>query len=307
MRLRLSSEERGRLSHLQTHSPEAFQAYLKGRYYWLKRGFPSRLPGSASDFVKSRDFYRQAIEADPAYALAYSGLGHYYAMAAGHGLMRPEDGWPKAQAAFQKAMELDPSLPDIRVGLAVIQWVDRRDWAGAERELRNLLRTTPSIRPEALYARLLAAEGRFDEAIVQARRAIEFDPLSIRFSSALGDIYFYARRYDESVQQYRQALELDAQDVSVHEAIGNAYEREGLFRKAIDEWGAALRYAGDGSTAAALDRAYYQKGWTAAVSFLGRARLRQYEDLTRRGELYPQSSSPVRMPGWATGNGHSIR
>jgi eukaryotic-like serine/threonine-protein kinase len=287
LRLRLSSEERGRLSHLQTLSPEAFQAYLKGRYYWLKRGFPSPLPGSASDFVKSRDFYRQAIEADPAYALAYSGLGHYYAMAAGHGLMRPEDGWPKAQAAFQKAMELDPGLPDIRVGLAVIQWVDRRDWAGAERELRNLLRTTPSIRPEALYARLLAAERRFDEAILQARRAIEFDPLSIRFSSALGDIYFYARRYDESVQQYRQALELDAQDVSVHEAIGNAYEREGLFRKAIDEWGAALRYAGDGSTAAALDRAYYQKGWTAAVSFLGRARLRQYEDLTRRGEFVP--------------------
>ena len=218
LRLRLSSEERARLARLQTHSPEAYQAYLKGRYYWLKRAFPSPLPGSPPDFGKSRDFFQQAIEADPAYALAYSGLGHYYAMAAANDLMRPQDGWPRTQAAFQEAMRLDAVLPDLRVGLAVIQWIDRRDWAGAERELRNLLQSNPSIRPESLYARRLAAEKRFDEAIVQARRAIELDPLSIRFSSALGDIYYLARRYDDSIQQYGQALELDAADVSVHGA-----------------------------------------------------------------------------------------
>jgi len=286
LRLRLSSEERGRLARFQTHSSEAYQAYLRGRYYWLKRGFPSGLPGSAPDFGKSREFFQQAIEADPGYASAYSGLGHYYAMAAGHGFMRPQDGWPKAEAAFQKAKELDPTLPEVRAGLAIIQWMIRRDWAGAEKEFRNL-QTNPSYRPQALYPRFLAAEGRFDEAILQARRAVEADPLSIRFSLALGDIYYYAHRYEEAVQQYRQALELDSQDVSVHEALANAYERQGLFREAIAQWSAALRYAGQRSAAADLDRAYHQKGWTTAVASLARARLRQYENLTRRGEFVP--------------------
>jgi TolB-like protein len=182
LRLRLSREERDRLARHHTHSPEAYQAYLRGRYYWLRRAFPSSLQGSAPDFGKSRDFFQQAIEADPGYALAYCGLGHYYAMAAGNGLMRPQDGWPKARSAFQKAMELDASLPDIRSGLAVIQWMDHRDWAGAEKELRSLLRANPSSRPEALYARLLAAEGRFEEAIAQARglsRSIPFPSVSV--------------------------------------------------------------------------------------------------------------------------------
>jgi Flp pilus assembly protein TadD len=165
--------------------------------------------------------------------------------------------------------------------------MDHRDWAGAERELRHLLQAYPSSRPEALYARLLAAEGRFEEAIAQARRAIEMDPLSIRFSSALGDVYYQARQYAEAVRQYRQALELDPRDVWVHEALGNAFERQGLFREAIAEWSAALKFAGDRSTAAALDRAYERNGWAPAVQSLARARLRQYENLTRRGEFVP--------------------
>jgi tetratricopeptide (TPR) repeat protein len=240
---------------------------------------------------KSRDYFRQAIEADPAYALAYARLGHYYAMAAGLDLISPEEGWPKAEAAFRKALELDPGLPENRTGLAVTQWIDHRDWASAERELQLAIQMRSdrpnALRGDALYARLLAAEGRFDEAIAQARRAIESDPLSIRYSSALAVIYYYARRYEESVRQYRRALELNPNDAWIHENLADAYERQGLQRETVGEWWATLMLDGDTGTAAILDRTYGIGGFRAAARALARQKLEQFAGWTHRGVLVP--------------------
>ena len=287
LRLRLSKDESDRLARRYTSNPEAYRLYLKGRFFWFKWAFPSGRPGSAPDFGKSRDYFQQAIEADPRYAPAYAFLGHYYAMAAGNGMMPPGDGWPKAEAAFQKARELDPSLPEALTGAAVIEWMDRRDWAGAERMFRQAIRSNPPTRPESLLARLLAAEGRFDEAVAQARRAVELDPLSIRFSAGLARIYYYARRYDETIRQYRQALELDPNDVFVHEALGDAYQRRGFAPDAIAEWRAALTLAGDPSGAAMVDRAYRRDGFDAGARAQASANLSRLEQAARAGQFIP--------------------
>jgi len=259
---------------------------LKGRFYWFKQAFPSWRPGSALDFSKSRDYFQRAIEADPGYGLAYARLGHYYAMSAGLGLMPAEDAWPKAEAAFRKALELDSSLPETPDGLAVIQWMDHRDWARAEREIRRSIQLNAN-HPDALYARLLAAEGRFDEAIAQVRGAVQLDPLSIRYSSALGVIYYYARRYEESVRQYLRALELNPNDVFVHEGLADAYERQGLQRETVAEWCAALKLDGDSRIAAIVDRAYASGGFRAATRAMARKKLEQFASWTNRGVLVP--------------------
>jgi tetratricopeptide (TPR) repeat protein len=207
-------------------------------------------------------------------------------MAAGNGMMPPGDGWPKAEAAFKKAREIDPALPDAMAGMAVIQWMNRRDWAGAERTLRAILRNS-SIPPEALLGRLLAAEGRFAEAIALGRKGIEVDPLSIRFSAALGSIFYYARRYEESVRQYRHALELDPNDVYVHQALGDAYERQGLQREAYREWRTALTLAGDNALAATLERAHQRGGFTAFLRTQASTSLEHFEKLTQAGQFVP--------------------
>jgi len=212
-------------------------------------------------------------------------------MAAGLDLMSPEEGWPKAEAAFRKALELDPSLPEVRAGLAVTQWMNHRDWASAERELRLMIQRrsdrSDAPRGDALYARILAAEGRFDEAIAQARGAIDSDPLSIRYSSALAAIYYYARRYEESVRQYLRALELNPKDVFVHEGLADAYERQGLQRETVAEWCAALKLDGDLRIAAIVDRAYASGGFRAATRAMARKKLEQFASWTNRGVLVP--------------------
>ncbi len=287
LRRRLSKDESDRLTRRYTSNPEAYRLYLKGRYFWYKWALPSGQPGSAPDFGKSREYFQQAIETDPSYAPAYAFLGHYYAMAAGNGMMPPGDGWPKAEAAFQKARELDPSLPEALTGAAVVEWMNHREWAGAERMLRQAIRLNPPNRPESLLGRLLAAEGRFDEAVAEGRRAVELDPLSIRFSAGLARIYYYARRYDECIRQYRQALELDPNDVFVHDALGDAYERRGLEREAIAEWSAALTLAGGPSAAATVDRAYRRSGFEAGARARANANLRHLEQAARAGQFVP--------------------
>jgi eukaryotic-like serine/threonine-protein kinase len=286
LRLRLSVGERDRLVRRRANNSEAYQLYLKGRFYWLKAAYPSWRPGTAPDFSKSREFFQRAIEADPVYALPYAGLGHYYAMSASNGLMSPEDGWPKAEGAFRKALELDATLPDTHDGLAVIQWIYHRDWASAEKELRLAIQLNPN-HPDSLYARFLEAEGRFDEAIAQVRQATELDPLSIRYSSRLGGIYYSARRYEDSIRQYRQALELNANDVWVHEALGDAYERQGTYRDAIGEWRAALLLTGDTNSARLLGDTYARRGFHAAVRALARHKLERLATWTNHGLPVP--------------------
>ena len=202
--------------------------------------------------------------------------------------MKPEEGWPKAEAAITKALELDSTLAEARHGLAAIQWIYHRDWVGAEREFRSAIQLNANDgEAHNHYSGFLVAKGRFDEAAAEVRRALELAPLSVRFISNLGKTYYYARRYDESIRQYRQALELDPKGASVHEALGDAYQRTGLERAAVAEWRTALTLAGDAVLAEILGDSYARNGFAAAVRELARKQLGRCAGRTNRAEFVP--------------------
>jgi serine/threonine protein kinase/Tfp pilus assembly protein PilF len=280
LRLKLSAEQKNRLARVDTSNPEAYLSYLKGLFYWLKL--------APEDFRKSRSYFEQAIEADPGYALAYCGLGNYYGFASAQGLMDPEEGWPKAEAGISKALELDPRLPEARHGRAAIQWIYRRDWAGAETEFRTAIQLNANdAEAHNHYAFFLLAKGRFDEAISELRDALILDPLSTRYISHLGQAYYFARRSNEAIGQYRQALELDPKDALVHEWLGDAYQRVGDEPGALAEWRTALTLTGESVVAKRISDISSTRGFAAAVRALARSKLERWIRQKKRGEFVP--------------------
>src|SRR2546423_1220369 len=206
----LSSEEKKRLTKRHTENAEAYRLYLKGRYYWWKN--------APATFRKSRDFFQRAVDADPSFALGYCGLNSFYGFGSAWGVLPPDEGWPKAERAITKALELDDQLAEAHTGLAALKLVYYRDWAGAEREAERAIELNPKFdEVHYFYSFYLAATGRFDEALAECRRALELDPLSFRINQHMGNCFYYARRYDEAIRQYAEALELDSHNASVRE------------------------------------------------------------------------------------------
>jgi serine/threonine protein kinase/TolB-like protein/tetratricopeptide (TPR) repeat protein len=279
MRLRPKGDEI-RLSRPHTMNPEAYQLYLHGLFYWMKE--------TPEDFRKSCTYFQRAVEVDRNYALAYAGLGNYYGFASAQGLMNPDEGWPKAEAAISKALELDPRLSDAQHGAAALHWIYRRNWAAAEREfVRAIQLNANDAEAHNHYSGFLVARGRFDEGIEEIRRALELDPLSTRYITNLGRTYFYARRYDAAIRQYRLALELDSKNGLVHELLGEAYARAGAERTAVAEWQSALTLAGESTVASAVGRVYTRNGLAAAVRMLGQHELKRCARRTENGQFVP--------------------
>ena len=281
LRLRLSKEERERLARRHTNNTEAYHLYLKGRYY--------RLKATPEGLRKSRDYFQRAVEADPTYALGYVGLAEYYGFASGWGMMNPIEGWPKQDAAAKKALELDDQLAEAHIVLVGPKWINHRDWAGAERVIRRVIEMTPKdAGVHSRYSLYLAAAGRSDEAVAEGRRALELDPLSVRYTQNLGSVFYYARRSDDAIRQYDQALELDPNNTAVHEALGDAYEQKGMYGEAVAEWRRAMTLAGDDELAAILSSAYARGGFSGAVRAVARKRLKRLDERSKRGEYLPR-------------------
>jgi serine/threonine-protein kinase len=282
LRLRLTSTERQRLTKQGTQNTEAYQAYLRGRFYWNK--------GLAPGYEKSREYFQQAVDLDPTYALAYSGLGHYYAFASTVGLLPPNENWPKAQAASNKALALDDTLADTYNLLAAIKLYYYRDWPAAERYFRRGIELDPNFAEiHAHYAGCLMSFGRNEEALAEAQRSVELDPLSPRFNYVRGRILFFMRQHDRAIDQFRKTLELDPNYVPAYESLGDAYEQKGMQREAVAEWSKALTLRGAGEQASILERAYAASGFEAAVRALAQKKLERLNEKTGRGEYVPAS------------------
>ncbi len=228
LRLRLSGEDKKRLTKRYTENTEAYQLYLKGRYHWNKR--------TAEGLKKAVEYFQQAIENDPSYALAYAGLGDSYSIMSWYDVLSPRDAFPKAKAAVLKALELDPRLAEAHTSLAYIQSNYDHDWSAAEAEFRRAIELNPNyVTAHHWYALFLRDSARMEEAKAEIRRAMEVDPLSLIVNDAAGAIFYNAREYDRALEQYRKTLEMDPNFLPAHREIGFSYEQQGDYDKAVAE------------------------------------------------------------------------
>jgi TolB-like protein len=278
--LELSNEDKGRLFKHYTTSTRAYQLYLKGRYYWWKN--------SDEEYKKSRDYFHRAVEEDPCYALGYCGLNSFYGFGAAWGILPPEDGWPKAEWAVTKALELDNQLAEAHLDLSALNMVYHLDWAGTEREAKCAIALNPGF-DEAHYAYsfFLIVMRRFREAIAAGKRALECNPFSIRISQHVGYALYCGRNYDLAIQQYLKALDLQPDDASCHEALGNAYYRIGEFRKAVEHWTEAMRMANDTGLVAAFGVPNTKQAIDKAMRSVAAKRLKQLDRDRGTGSYVP--------------------
>jgi DNA-binding winged helix-turn-helix (wHTH) protein/Flp pilus assembly protein TadD len=222
---RLSPKERGHLTHRPTEHPEAYQAYLKGRFYasqWTERGWK-----------KAVDCFTQAVQSDPTFALAFSGIAdaHYIAS---NLYSAPNDVMPKAKTAVESALELSPSLAEAHTSLALIEGFFDWNWEASEDRFRHAITLNPGYASAHLwYGRLLTARGRFDEAHAELKQAQQLDPVSGSINSEIGRALFYAGRYKEASDQLHEMLELNPAFWPAHLFLGWVYEQQGLFTEAL--------------------------------------------------------------------------
>jgi len=254
LRLKLDSAQKKKLTKRYTENTEAYQLYLKGRYYWNKR--------TAESLKKGIDYFQQAIDSDPNYALAYAGLADSYNILASYSAIAPKDGFPRAKSAATKALELDDKLAEAHASLAFVEFGYDWDWPECEQQITRAIELNPGYASAHLWhAVFLVAMSRMDEAFQKIKRAQELDPLSLPINTNLGWILYLARRYDEAIEQYQKTLELDSDFVIAHFRLGQAYEQKLMYEEALSEYEKCLALAGrDTETLAAVGHLYARMG-----------------------------------------------
>lgn len=216
IQVKLTPVDHARFGEARPINPEAYEAYLKGRYHWNRR--------TAEGFAKAVQYFQQAIAKDPAYAAAYSGLADCFSTLGVLCVVSPNDGCGKGKALAQRALELDPGLAEAHVSLALsTMWYDH-DFVVAEREFERSIELNPRYATgRAWFGMCLAMMGRFEEAYTELKRAIRLEPHSagIHFISGFG--HFFMRRHDQSIKHYENAIELDPGRAQAHAGLGYAY------------------------------------------------------------------------------------
>ncbi len=203
LRVRLTGEERQRVTDSGTQNSEAYQLYLKGLYHWNRRAGES-LPTALG-------FFQQAVDQDPQFALGHAGLANTYVLMSLYGLAPPREVQPKARTSALRALELDPNLAEARSALATVQYAYDWDWDAAEASFKRAISDNPNY-PTARqwYGEFLATRYRVEESVVLIQQALDLDPLSIHIRGVLADYLLLAGREEEGLEQLRQTLEMDS-------------------------------------------------------------------------------------------------
>jgi len=232
----LTEGQKTRFANPRRTRPEAYEAYLKGRYYWNKR--------TADGMQKAELYFQQAIDSDPSYAAAYSGLADCNSGLAWHGFKSPADALPKAYAAARKAIEIDPQSAEAHASLGLAlshSW----DWAGAEAEFKRALELDPQYaNAHHWYGDYLSINRRHDEALAEAKRALELDPLNLMIGTWVALRYYQAHDYPKAIEQARNAVELDSNFAAAHLLLGEGYVQAGLHSEGISEMRKAASLSG---------------------------------------------------------------
>jgi serine/threonine-protein kinase len=277
LRLRPTGEEQKRLTKRYPESPEAHQLYLKGRYLWNRR--------TGETLQRAAEYFQQAIDKDPGYALAWAGLADCYAVYGFYCVLSPREAAPKAMEAASRALTLDETLCEPHAAIGYVKDRYDWDWPGAEREFKRAIELNPNYATAHYwYANVLDAQGRFDEAIREAKRAQEADPLSLVASAVAGQTFYFARRNDQAIEELRKALELDPNFPLAHWWLGMFYEQAGRYVEAIAEGQKALSLSrGEPGVLGTLGHAYAASGKRAESQRV----LAELRDLSKRRYVAP--------------------
>jgi DNA-binding winged helix-turn-helix (wHTH) protein/TolB-like protein/Tfp pilus assembly protein PilF len=262
--MKLGGEERARLSKHDTDSSEAYELYLKGRYFWDKF--------TPADHQKATEYFNQAIAKDPGYAVAYAGLADTYGASATNGWLRPNEAYPKAKLTVQKALSLDDTLAEAHANLGALFMFYDLDWVSAEREYRRAIELNPDYEiTYEVYSYLLCALGRPDEGFTMARRALQVNPLSGPMANDLALAYYQARQYDAAIDQYQKTLEMEPTRGEALLGLGMVYEQKSMYEEAINQYQKAIASLGRTSPVLAqLGHAYAMSGKkTEAIKVVG--------------------------------------
>jgi len=203
----------------------AHEHYLEGRFFWNKR--------SEQGFHKALGCFRRAIEKDPRYAPAHAGLADTYNLLGEYYFLPPTEAFPKARAAAEQALAIDPNLAEAHTSLGCVRSRFDWDWPAAERSYRRAIGLDPTYATaHQWYAELLATMGRFDQALAEIRLARRNDPLSLIIRVAAASIYYFGRRYDQVIEECRQVLDMDPGFLPAHQYLAAAYEQKGMYAEA---------------------------------------------------------------------------
>jgi len=237
LRLRLTGEEKEKLTKRSTANTVAYQLYLKGRHAWEKR--------SEDAVRKSIEYFQEAIDEDPGYALAHAGLADSYAVLSAYSALSPRESFTRARAAARRALELDGGLAQAHATLGLAFMNYDHDWPAAESAYKKAIALDGNYATaHHWYGLLLMALGRFDESVAQLRRAAELDPFSVIIQSNLSRAFLSARQFDRAVEESRKAVALDPSSGVGHNYAGNAYVAANRIREAIAEYETVARLLG---------------------------------------------------------------
>ncbi len=284
IRINLTPQEQAALKNVKVVNPQAYESYLKGRYFWNKR--------TADGLKVALAYFNQAIEEDPKYAQAYSGLADTYALLGDwqYAVMTPKETFPKAKVAAIKALELDSALGEAHNSLAFV--LDGFDWDfdAAGKEFRRAIELNPGYATaHHWYAWHLSLLGRYDEAITEMRKAENLDPLSLIINADLAELLVLAHSYDESIQQSRKTIEMDPNFALAHNQLAQAYLQKHMYVEAVAELQKAVQLSpGCPTCIANLGRAYVLSGNRSAAEKL-------LSDLKKRSNPGYSNASEIAM------------
>jgi eukaryotic-like serine/threonine-protein kinase len=284
LRPRLEGDEKKRLSRRPTENVEAYQLYLQGLFYGNK--------WTQADFKKAADYFNQAVEKDPRYALAYAGLADTYSLLGDSGYLAPSEAWPKAKTAAMQALEIDPTLAEAHTSLGLVKEHFEWDWAGADKEFRRAIELNPnSATAHQWYGDYLASMKRFEEGLRETKKAQELDPLSSIINTTLGWQLYLAHQNDQAIDQLHKVLDIDPRFTPARRILEELYARMGMQKEAVTEREKALSLSGSPELAASLEEDFSKSGYRGVLQNW----LEGLTEISKHGYVSPYSIAQAYM------------
>jgi eukaryotic-like serine/threonine-protein kinase len=263
LRPKLEGDRQKLLSKRPTENVEAYQLYLQGLFYWNK--------WTQADFQKAANYFTQAVQKDPNYALAYAGLADTYSLLGAAGYLPPSEAWPKAKAGATQALEIDDTLAEAHTSLGLVKEHFEWDWEGAEREFKRAIELNPnSAAAHQWYADYLANMGRSAEGLYEIKKAQDLDPLSLIINTSLGWQLYLAGQNDQAVEQLRKVLDMDPKFARARRILEEVYAQMGKQREAVSEREKVLSFSGSPELAASIEEDFTKSGYKGVLqSWMG--------------------------------------